>query len=191
MEKRIYLFKIVLIFLVLSVFFSCKNKNSNKNIIKAIELTENNSVIKDSIKQLKNKGVNFLVCFVKSDESYQFLSFNLVNDPGTNKYPYNIKTNFEIRNIEGIDILFKDSKDKFFGQKKKSEKKVQELLNKKIICFDCKEWFRDYYFVEFIFCKNNYNNFKSFDSKIQNKEEEIKYKEEKPYHKEVFYPDCN
>jgi len=175
---------------LLFLLFSCVKNNKNTVLDKAIELTENNEIIKDSLRKIKNKGINFVVCFVDLENEFNILSFNLIHEPKKKFFTYNVRTDFKIKTIEGVDVLFEDFNDKSIKSPKDIDEKTKELLDKKIISFDKRNTFIDCNFIEFIICKKDENNFKCFNSRMEIDEQNKMRKENKPYHRELFYPNC-
>jgi hypothetical protein len=175
---------------ILFLLFSCRKNKKNTVLDKAVELTENNEVIKDSLKKIKNKGIDFVVCFADLENEFNILSFNLVQEPNKRLFTYNVRNDFKIKTIEGVDVLFEDFNDKSIKSPKDIDKKSKELLDKKIISFDKKNTFIDCDFIEFIICKKDENKFKCFNTRMEIDKQNKMRKENKPYHRELFYPNC-
>lgn len=193
MEKSFHKVKYVqnLIF-VFFIFLlcSCNEKKSGNVFEKAIELTESNEVIKDTLSGLKARGINFVVCFIRKNDKNDILSFNLVHEPGKKFYTYNVGRNFEIETIENVDILYINSGDSLINSYKKVDKKTKELLDKKIITFNGENRFIDCDFIEFVICKKDKDVFKCFNNRMEIDEQNRLYNIGKPYYRESFYPKC-
>lgn len=189
-EKILKIIKISILLFMIAFVFSCKKNKDISVLEKAILMTENNKIIKDSLIQLKNKGINFVVCYANFGNEYNTLSFNLVNVPERKKYPYNIKTNFEIKTIKGVDVLYEDFNDNKLVVPSEISNKTKELLDKKIISFSKKNRFIDCDFIEFIICKNDESVFKSFNTRMEIDEQKRARSNNEIYHREVFYPKC-
>ncbi|MES2544140.1 MAG: hypothetical protein V4548_04590 [Bacteroidota bacterium] len=185
--KYIYIFSIGLICLVI---FGCNDNKTKSDINDAIELTKNNKVIKDSLRSLKKRGIDFLVCYVIKNETHNILSFNPVQEPGEKFYTYNIDSYFEIETIEDVYVLYKDLEHSKIDPSKKTEKITKELLKKKLITFNGKNLFRCGDFIQFVFCTNDLNNFRCFNNRMEIDEQNRVHEMNMPYYRESFYPKC-
>ena len=114
-----------------------KTEISRSILVKLIQVSITFLVneIKDSLKKIKNKGIDFVVCFVDLENEFNILSFNLVQEPNKRLFTYNVRNDFKIKTIEGVDVLFEDFNDKSIKSPKDIDKKSKELLDKKIISF--------------------------------------------------------
>ena len=56
---------------ILFLLFSCRKNKKNTVLDKAVELTENNEVIKDSLKKIKNKILFFIAKFTYNHRNVQ------------------------------------------------------------------------------------------------------------------------
>lgn len=195
---KLILFSLINIFLMVSCD-DLKHKKKEKNdtefkneiLDNAIKLTNNNSVIKDSINNLKNIGADFIVCYVGSDGNYNKLSFDVNHFANSEILPYKITGDFKLRVIQGIDVLFTEFEHRTISNNAKSQKKVKELLKKGLITFNGRNILTHGNSITFIFCKNNEKNFKCFTYEMLGKAEELAHKEERLFNHKVFYPKCD
>jgi hypothetical protein len=178
--------------ILISIFFflSCEKEKSDNVFEKAIELTKSNEVIKDSLRSFKTRGINFVVCFMHTNDKNDILSFNLVHEPKKKFYTLNVDSDFKIETITGVDVLYINFDDTIRRIPKKIDKKTKELLDKKIITFNGVNRFIDCDFVEFVFCKKDRNNFTYFNNRMESEEQIKLQKNSKPYFRESFYPKC-
>lgn len=195
MEKRLFKTRkiILVLFLFSGVLFSCKKQVAKNNLDTAIELTESNPAIIDSIANLEKRGVKFLVCFFEEKPKHTLLSFNIVQPPGQQIHPYKIAANFKIRTIKGVDILFRDFTHSAISEQMKKDKKVRELITKRFISLEKPTGYNDCDYVKFVFCNKDFDNFKSFNSQMLTREELLFLDSKKPgaFNRELFYPKCD
>jgi hypothetical protein len=180
----------IIILINIFFFFSCDKEKPRSVFENAIELTKSNEVIKDSLRSFKTRGINFVVCFIETKDKNDILSFNLVHEPKKKFYTLNVDRNFEIETIEDVDVLYLNFGDTLIHSTKKIDKKTKELLDKNIITFNGVNRFIDCDFVEFVFCKKDRNNFTYFNNRMESEEQIKRQKNNKPYFRESFYPEC-
>ena len=195
MDKTIlninYRIQLFLLFIILLISCDNNNNNNNENIKKAIEITNNNKSIKDSLSSLKRKGIDFVVCFIENDSIYDRLSFQLAKRPDRKFYTYNIDTNFKIKSIEGVNVLFRDFNDTVKVTERQNDKITIKLLNENIISFNERNKLYNFDFIKFVFCHDNLQNFKCFNSKNLNSEYEKAYNERIVFFENFLYPKCD
>lgn len=200
MEKRIKTewktCQTVIALFLLFTNLSCKdsvNKSPDK-LDSAINIINKNKTVRDSVVNLKSSGFDEMICQVSEDEDLIYLTFSLFYHKSIKRKPYKIARHFKIRKISDVGVLFLDSNEKPNNIKiddaMKDEKMAKEWLKKGMITFEGNETIFDGDFVAFVFCKRQPEIFKSYNFKMMVAAENAAYSQDKPFRKDVFYPQC-
>ena len=166
------------------------SESENSSINDAINLTKKNEAIGDSIQSLKERGATFIVCYIRKTSDFKFLTFDMTHQKKAEIRPFYVAENFVIEKFGGVDVLFLDTRDTIISKKQLDDKKTQDLIKKGFITFHGNGGCCINDYVEFVFCKNDPENFTSFNFMMSVEMEKKMRSKDLPYHIEVFYPKC-
>jgi hypothetical protein len=168
--------------LIIALIFSC-SKPGNTNLEEAAHFAENISAIKDTITKCKLYKIELVVCSIKKMDNYNTITLVI---PDTT---YFVQSNFDLKVINGVSVLFVDHTDKNITKEKKE--KLHLLLKKKIIAFGQSNWITHPPYWKFVFCCDDYNKIKCFDNIIEDQGERESLNLNITYNEMMFYPKCD
>lgn len=178
MRKIIKYITSIILFLLL---FNCQLETKSP-----FEYIETNSVVLDSIVSFKDKyNQDFFVYYFEENDDYIMQTLADVDKP------FRLNFNYDYKNINGVHILHIDFSKKIKIDEDHSS--IDFLIDSGFVELNERDYFYDYWYMKFVYCKNKPQKIISYDKTQYRKKSNnaLSMGTKNQNEKTFFYPNCD
>lgn len=177
------------------LLISCKKEpisQEDYEIGKAIELTKSNADFNDMLAKFRKElGVDFMLCYTYVKNKHRVLGFQILQSDTDHAGPLRIDRPFKIETFQGIDIFFCTVSDDNKKFQPVIDDKTKRLIARGYLTTSGRISLHESKSVSLVYCKDDDNNFKILPSEFLYKKEMEAHNNDKNFHEEDYYPDCD